>query len=170
VALVRSKVPLPSTALPTDLVQIGYRSAPHPLEEPLDAEECRTALWLSAGNITRAAKLVNTNAARLGNFVRRNPYLGEERLKAAELAVDRAEAVVLEALEDTDAIRRDDAARFVLTHAGRMRGWSKDGGGAGAGLSMSFSGAPTGGGGMVQIRWQTSEEAVTAAPKVIDHA
>lgn len=169
--LSRRKAPPPSlspptrTELPADLLQLGYRSGNHPIDEPLDTEECRTALWMSAGNVTQASKLLKTTSARLGNLVRRNPYLAEERAKAAELAVDRAEAVILEALADDEPARRDDAARFVLTHAGRIRGWARDG--ATPALNMSFAGASPGGGG-ISIRWQTAEEA-PKVPLTIDH-
>lgn len=152
--------------LPADLEPLGTRVADHPDDVPLDREECRTALWLAAGNITRAAVLLRTSSARLGNFVRRDTYLGEERGKAAELAVDRAEAVVLEALDDDDIIRRDDAARFVLTHAGRQRGWSKDGGAPG--LNLAFAGMPAAAG-AIQIRWQTEDEARGPQTKTIEH-
>jgi hypothetical protein len=150
--------------LPADLQPLGTRLADQPEDQPLDREECRTALWLAAGNVTRAAVLLRTSSARLGSFVRRDAYLGEERGKAAELAVDRAESVILEALDDDDIIRRDDAARFVLTHAGRQRGWSRDGGVPG--INMSFQGGP-GAAGAIQIRWQTAEEATPL--KVIEH-
>jgi hypothetical protein len=142
--------------IPDDLAALGHRESPYPADVPLDPDQARTALWLSAGNIGRAAVLRHTNAARLGNLVRRDAFLAEQRAQAAELALDRAEGVLLDALDDQDPVRRDDAARFVLVHAGRARGWSRDGNAQG--INVAFSGSP-GASGAVQIRWQTRDEA-----------
>lgn len=162
------KIPLPADVrrMPDNLEPLGHRESDYPADIPLDPEQCRTALWLSAGNIGRAAVLLRTSAARLGSLVRRDAHLAEERAQASEMAIDRAEGVILDALDDQDPVRRDDAARFVLVHAGRQRGWSRDGGAAG--INVAFSGSP-GAAGAVQIRWQTREEA-TAPLKTIDHA
>src|SRR5207342_3708218 len=104
-----------------------------PIELPLDTEECRTAIWMAAGNITEAAKVLKVTSIRLRNFVKKSPYLSAEMQEAADRVVDIAEANVLDALQDElDPSRRDTMSRFVLTNIGKHRGW-------GAGNSQSLS-------------------------------
>ena len=65
----------PDGYLPDDLV-IPYESA-HRLanEEPLTARDVRSALWLCAGNVTRAAKRLGIPPARIRSFARNSPWI-----------------------------------------------------------------------------------------------
>src|SRR4249919_4067417 len=116
-----------------------------PIELPLDTEECRTAIWMAAGNITEAAKVLKVTSIRLRNFVKKSPYLSAEMQEAADRVVDIAEANVLNALTDElDPSRRDTMSRFVLTNIGKHRGW----GTAGAGLTVKNAV-----GGTIVVQW-----------------
>ena len=111
--------------IPSDLVALP--TMPYnerPVELPLDVEECRTAIWMAAGNITEAAKLLKITSIRLRNFVKKSPYLSAEMAEAADRLVDIAESNVKEALQDElDPSRRDTMSRFVLSNIGKHRGW-----------------------------------------------
>jgi len=111
--------------IPSDLVALP--TMPYnerPVELPLDVEECRTAIWMTAGNITEAAKLLKITSIRLRNFVKKSPYLSAEMAEAADRLVDIAESNVKEALQDElDPSRRDTMSRFVLSNIGKHRGW-----------------------------------------------
>lgn len=98
--------------------------AERPVELPLDIEECRTALWMAAGNITQAATILKVTSIRLRNFVKKSPYLTSEMAEAHDRIVDIAESNVRDALTDElDPSRRDTMSRFVLTNIGKHRGW-----------------------------------------------
>ena len=114
----REDIPSDLVALPT----MPYNE--RPLELPLDVEECRTAIWMAAGNITEAAKLLKITSIRLRNFVKKSPYLSAEVQEAADRLVDIAESNVKEALTDElDPSRRDTMSRYVLSNIGKHRGW-----------------------------------------------
>lgn len=138
-----------------DLPPLPQRNAPYPEDVPLDPETVKAALWHGGGNVSRAAALIQTSPARIGRLLAKDTALADERRLAAELMVDQAEAGMLEALADEDdKIRRDEAARFILQHAGKGRGWSKDGGN----IALSFNAAGTSGAaqaGTMSIRWES---------------
>jgi hypothetical protein len=133
--------------VPSDLVALP--TMPYnerPLELPLDVEECRTAIWMAAGNITEAAKLLKITSIRLRAFVKKSPYLSAEMQEAADRLVDIAEANVKDALTDElDPSRRDTMARFVLTNIGKHRGW-------GTGNSVGVNVKNTAGGTII-VQW-----------------
>lgn len=109
---------------PDDLVPLP--TAPYderPAELPLDVQECRTAIWLHKGNVSKAAERLRVTSMRLRNFIRRTPVLARECEEAREQVVDRAEEVVVEALDDPD--ERYTMARFVLQSQGKARGWGQ---------------------------------------------
>lgn len=113
-------------AIPVDLQPLSTQPwDQRPASLPLDIEECRTALWMAAGNVTEAAAILKISSSRLRNFIRCSPRLTEECREAREQLADTAEGVVREALADaTDSSRRDQMARFVLTsQLGRARGF-----------------------------------------------
>jgi hypothetical protein len=112
-------------SIPSDLVALPTMPySERPSELPLDTEECRTAIWMAAGNISEAAKLLKCTSIRLRNFVKKSPYLTAEMQEAADRLVDIAEANVKDALTDElDSSRRDTMSRFVLTNIGKHRGW-----------------------------------------------
>lgn len=117
--------------LPTDLVSLP--TAPwdeRPTELPLDTEECRTALWHHAGNVTEAADELKVTPARLRAKIKSSPYLIAEQVEAKEQLKDIAEGNVREALTDKDDPgRRDSMTRFVLASIGRDRGYGTQVGG-----------------------------------------
>ena len=135
------------STIPDDLVALPTMPySERPSELPLDVEECRTALWMSSGNVSEAAKLLKTTSIRLRAFVRKSPYLTAEMQEAADRMVDIAEANVLEALQDElDPSRRDTMSRFVLTNIGKSKGW-------GAGNSQSLS-LKNSSGGTIIVQW-----------------
>jgi len=142
--------------------------AERPTELPLDTEECRTAIWMTSGNISEAAKLLKITSIRLRNFVKKSPYLSAEMQEAADRLVDIAESNVYDALTDElDPSRRDTMSRFVLTNIGKHRGWGTAGGGN---LTVKNSA-----GGTIVVQWadgstfgEQTEEASDEG-KTIDH-
>lgn len=119
-----------------------------PASLPLVVEECRTAIWLERGNITKAAERLKVSSSRLRNFVKNSPRLQEEVNEAREQLKDIAEDIVYEALTDgADASRRDKAAFFVLTHLGGDRGFGSSKSGAGVNLNLPK-------GGSIRIQWE----------------
>ena len=135
-----SQVPDDLVALPT----MPYSE--RPIELPLDAEECRTALWMANGNVTEAAIILKITSIRLRAFVKKSPYLSAEMQEAADRLVDIAETNVYNALTDElDPSRRDTMSRFVLTNIGKHRGW---GSGASGGVSIKNSA-----GGTIVVQW-----------------
>lgn len=133
--------------LPGDLVPLPTAPyAERPISLPLDIEECRTAIWMCRGNITKAAELLKVTSNRLRVFVNKSVYLSAEAKEANERLVDIAEDVVYEALTDTeDKGRKDQMARFVLSSQGRPRGW-----GSGAGTSVNIKNSK---GGVIRVAW-----------------
>jgi hypothetical protein len=139
-----------------------------PIELPLDTEECRTAIWMAAGNITEAAKVLKVTSIRLRNFVKKSPYLSAEMQEAADRLVDIAESNVLDALTDElDPSRRDTMSRFVLSNIGKHRGWGSGGTG---GVTVKNSA-----GGTIIVQWadgsafgsEPQEEVTTIEGEVI---
>lgn len=105
-----------------------YSERPESL--PLVVEECRTALWLQRGNVTKAAEMLKITSARLRKFIKGSAYLSAEVEEAREQLTDIAEDIVYEALtDDVDPQRRDSMARFVLTGPGKGRGYGTGGNG-----------------------------------------
>jgi hypothetical protein len=134
----------PDGYLPDDLV-IPYESA-HRLanSEPLTARDVRSALWLCAGNVVRAAERLGVTPARVRSFVRNSPWVQKELDEARERILDKAEANLYEALFSVDPKRRDSAARYILTKSqtGRSRLHA-----------LTEHLRPETGGGAVDIRW-----------------
>lgn len=134
------RIPNDLAALPT----MPYSE--RPIELPLDVEECRTAIWMAAGNISEAAKVLKVSSIRLRNFVKKSPYLSAEMQEAADRLVDIAESNVHDALTDElDPSRRDTMSRFVLSNLGRHRGWGTT---ASGGVSIKNTA-----GGTVIVQW-----------------
>lgn len=138
-------------SIPNDLVALPTMPySERPSDLPLDPEECRTALWMTSGNVTEAAKLLKITSIRLRAFVKKSPYLTAEMQEAADRLVDIAEANVLDALTDEqDASRRDTMSRFVLTNIGKNKGW-------GAGNSVGVN-VKNSAGGTIIVQWATGE-------------
>jgi hypothetical protein len=120
----RAVLPLdPHGYLPNDLVSPYESAHPLPNEEPLTARDVRSALWLCAGDMRRAAERLGVPSGRVRAFARNSPWIQQELAEASERILDMAEAVLLEALFSDDPKRRDSAARFILTKSqtGRAR-------------------------------------------------
>lgn len=155
--------------IPNDLVALPTMPySERPIELPLDTEECRTAIWMAAGNITEAAKVLKVTSIRLRNFVKKSPYLSAEMQEAADRLVDIAESNVLDALTDElDPSRRDTMSRFVLSNIGKHRGWGSGGTG---GVTVKNSA-----GGTIIVQWadgsafgsEPQEEVTTIEGEVI---
>jgi hypothetical protein len=116
--------PDPDCYLPKDLV-VPYGRPLRKLgdDEPLTARDVRSALWLCAGDIHKAAERLGVPPARIRAFVRNSPWVREELDEAREGILDRAEEILHEALFSDDPKRRDSAARYILTKSqmGRSR-------------------------------------------------
>jgi len=158
------------TEIPDDLVALPTMPySERPFELPLDIEECRTAIWMAAGNITEAAKLLKITSIRLRAFVKKSPYLSAEMQEAADRLVDIAESNVYNALTDElDPSRRDTMSRFVLTNIGKHRGW---GSGSSGGVTVKNSA-----GGTIVVQWgdgqtfgEEEKEPQEVQGRVIEH-
>lgn len=136
--------------LPDDLVPLP--TAPwdeRPTELPLDVDECRTALWLTQGNIAKAAELIKVPSSRMRSFVNKNEFLKREMEECREVLKDIAEGNVYEALTDrSDTGRRDSMSRFVLERLGKDRGF----GSGSAGVTVG------GIKGKITVSWDTEPE------------
>lgn len=124
-----------------------------PEHVPLDPTRVEEALWSAAGNITKAARIMRTDAARLGYMISRTPDLADARRKASELVLDKAEAALLDSLKDEDSAL--DTAKWILSQGGRGRGWGQQ---ASMPVGLTFDGSSLTGSGQVAIRWEVSEK------------
>jgi hypothetical protein len=108
--------------LPDDLV-VPIRGAALSDSDPLEARDVRSALWLCAGDIRKSADRLGVSAARVRAFVKNSPWVQGEQHEARERILDKAEAVLYEALFSDDPKRQDSAARYILTKSkmGRSR-------------------------------------------------
>lgn len=112
---------------------------------PLDIEECRTALWIAKGNVTKAAEVLKISSNRLRQFINNSPRLTNELRETREQILDKAEEVIVEALEqDDDVQRKDSMARFALTNLGANRGYGNGKGGVSINLPKT---------GKIEISW-----------------
>lgn len=118
---------------------------------PLDPAVAEAALWHAAGNVTKAAKLMGTDSARLGYMISKTSDLQDTRRRASELVLDRAEAALIDSLKDDDSAL--DTAKWILSNGGRGRGWGRE---ATQGLGFAFDGMT--GSGQVAIRWEVAEK------------
>jgi hypothetical protein len=147
---------------PTDLVPLPtmpYDERPDSL--PLDIEECRTALWLQAGNVSEAAKLLKVTSLRLRNFIKTSKRLSDEQREMQEVLLDKAESVAAEALDDEDTSRKDTMARFIMTNLGKERGYGTPNGKGGVNVNLPTKGR-------MVIAWDDGSEITGPDPKVIE--
>lgn len=145
------------TTMPNDLISLP--TMPYdmrPASMPLDVEECRTAIWIARGNISKAAEMLKISSMRLRTFVKNSPRLSAEQKEAQEQLLDIAEDVAFEALTDAaDTGRQDQMARFVMSNLGRERGYGQ--GNAGINLNMPK-------GGRMTISWDDGTSIIGEAP------
>lgn len=152
---------------PSDLIPLP--TAPYdqrPDSMPLVIEECRTAIWKAKGNITEAAAILKVTSLRLRKYVAQSPYLTAELEESKDQLLDRAEAQIADALEDTeDKIRADNAAKFVLTNLGARRGY----GTKGSGITLNTNGKS----GSFTVSWgdgtDINDNIEESEGQVIDH-
>lgn len=131
-----------------------------PAELPLDIEECRTAIWMSNGNISAAAEILKTDSGRLRKFVKNSPYLSMQMEEAAERKLDLAEENLYDALTDTeDKARKDAASKYVLSNLGQSRGYNN---GKGSSPNINLNGPK----GRIVIQWEDGTS--FDAPKTIE--
>src|SRR6516162_3540511 len=102
----------PATKLPPSCANISIELAQQVLAE-------------SWGNISAAADALGVPSRHFRMFVRTTPALAAVAEEAGELYCDKAEGILRDALESENELRRDVAARFVLSGKGAPRGWSR---------------------------------------------
>lgn len=114
---------------------------------PLDKEECRTALWLEEGNVTKAAARLKVSSSRFRKFVKESAYLTAEAEEATHRLVDKSFDIVKDALDDSeDKSRQDTMARFVITNFGN----TKNNGGQAGKVNVNLPG----GRGSFTVSWE----------------
>ena len=96
-----------------------------PFEPGLDQERVRDLLMEHDGNVTRAAAELGVRPERLRAYVRAVPALNRALDETMDQGVDRAIAVLYEALRDTASFqnRYYAAKEFLRSEAGRRRGF-----------------------------------------------
>lgn len=146
-------LPAIASGLPDDLVPLPvYPNGNTYNQNPIDPQQARSAIWHSAGSITRAAKLLDVSPARLMRLVVKDEYLTKERSAAQELIIDAAEDALLDALERSDT--RDDTAKWILDRKGSPRGW----GSSVKPVPTQFAFNAPSQSGMLAIKWQSDDE------------
>src|SRR6516164_11109093 len=93
--------------------------------ENISIELAQQVLAESWGNIARAADALGVPSRDFRFLVRTTPALTAVAEEAGELYCDKAEGILRDALESENELRRDVAARFVLSGKGAPRGWSR---------------------------------------------
>jgi hypothetical protein len=93
--------------------------------ENISIELAKQVLAESWGNITQAADALGIPSRDFRFLVRTTPALTAAEDEAGELFCDKAESILRDALESENELRRDVAARFVLSGKGAMRGWTR---------------------------------------------
>jgi hypothetical protein len=92
--------------------------------EKISIELAEQVLAESWGNIARAADALGVPSRDFRFLVRTTPALTAVADEASELFCDKAESL-RDALESENELRRDVAARFVLSGKGAIRGWTR---------------------------------------------
>jgi hypothetical protein len=93
--------------------------------ENISIELAQQVLAKSWGNIAQAAEALGVPSRDFRFMVRMTPALTAVVEEASELFCDRAEGILRDALESENELRRDVAARFVLSGKGAPRGWTR---------------------------------------------
>jgi hypothetical protein len=91
----------------------------------LDPKRVIRELKLADGNVTAAARKLNTRTPDLRRMTLAMPELMAVALEAAEQAMDKAEAAIYEGLRHPDKGRRLEAAGYILrkSPAAKRRNW-----------------------------------------------
>jgi hypothetical protein len=93
--------------------------------ENISIELAQQVLAESWGNIAQAADALGVPSRDFRFLVRTTPALTAVADEAGELYCDKAESILRGALESENDLRRDVAARFVLSGKGAPRGWTR---------------------------------------------
>jgi hypothetical protein len=93
--------------------------------ENISIELAQQELAESWGNIAQAADALGVPSRDFRLLVRTTPGLSAVVEEAGELYCDKAEGILRDALESDNELRRDVAARFVLSGRGAPRGWAR---------------------------------------------
>jgi hypothetical protein len=93
--------------------------------ENISIELAQQVLAETWGNIAQAADALGVPSRDFRILVRMTPALTAVAEEAGELYCDKAEGILRDALESENDLRRDVAARFVLSGKGAPRGWSR---------------------------------------------
>src|SRR6516225_3220686 len=102
-----------------------YPTKVPPSCEHIPIELAQQVLAESWGNIAQAADVLGVPSRDFRFMVRTTPALTAVADEASELFCDRAESILRDALESENELRRDVAARFVLSGKGAPRGWTR---------------------------------------------
>jgi hypothetical protein len=94
--------------------------------ENISIELAKQVLAQSWGNIARAADALGIPSEDFRSLVRTTPALTAVADETNELFCDKAEMILRDALESENELRRDVAARFVLSGKGAPRGWARN--------------------------------------------
>lgn len=96
-----------------------------PVEPGFDQDEIRELLFAHDGNVTQAAKALGVKPERLRAYVRAVPSLNRAIDETMDQGVDKAIAVLWEAIRDTESFqnRYYAAKEFLRSEAGRRRGF-----------------------------------------------
>jgi hypothetical protein len=96
-----------------------------PIDPGFDQDEIRELLFQHDGNVTAAAKELGVRPERLRAYVRALPALTRTLDETLDQGVDRAIAVLWDALRDEDSFqnRYYAAKEFLRSEAGRRRGF-----------------------------------------------
>jgi hypothetical protein len=133
--------------------------------ENISIELAKLVLAKSWGNITRAADALGVPSRDFRFLVRTTPALTAVAEEAGELYCDKAEGILRDALESENELRRDVAARFVLSGKGAPRGWARP-----SGPAVTIEQPPPR---QIVIRWLGEDESATregseGSPALID--
>ena len=138
-----------------------------PLTLPLDSDECATAIHLAQGDLPRAAELLKVPLYKLNRALAHHPRLARIFREANDLAIARAAAEYLRALDSPSDRRREwGATKILASRAAVSHPFSpapSQPNAAAASLSLTSTAA----GRTLVFRWRTDAD---DNPPVIDGA
>src|ERR1700761_4494984 len=112
--------------------------------ENISIDLAKRVLAESGGNVSKAAHALGVPRRDFRFMVRTTPALSAVVDEVMEIFCDKAEAILREALESENDLRRDVASRFVLHGKGAPRGWSRP-----SGPAVTIQPPP----GPIRIKW-----------------
>ena len=91
-----------------------YSWEERPESVPLDVDEVATAVHLAMGDVPRAAELLKVAVYKVDRLLRHHPRLQRILLEHQAIALHRASAEYIRALDDPSDRRREWAAKSIL--------------------------------------------------------